>query len=128
VRHYTAECRRVDGWWAIDVPAVRGAHTQARRLSNAEGMAREVLSILLDQPGDSLDIAMSVILGDDQQAAVDDARALRVTAEAERIRAGTANRAAARVLADAGLSVRDIGALLDMSYQRVAQLLRECAA
>jgi len=41
---YTAVCRRVGDWWAIDVPQIRGVHTQARRLDQVEAMARDAIS------------------------------------------------------------------------------------
>lgn len=128
MKTYVAECRRVDGWWAVDVPDVRGAHTQARRLDRAEAMTREVLSILLDESPESVEVELKVILSEGMQATIDQARDHREVADRERRRASAASRNAARSLADAGLSVRDIGALLGVTYQRAAQLLREEAA
>ena len=37
-----AECERYDGWWIVDVPAVRGLHTQARRLDQVEAMVKVI--------------------------------------------------------------------------------------
>lgn len=65
---FTAE--RSHQWWAIISPDVTGAATQARRLDQAEPMAREVISLLLEVPEDDIDIDLEVILDDDGQAAL----------------------------------------------------------
>lgn len=45
---YTAVCRRSGRWWAISVPELKGVHTQARRLDQAEAMAGEAVALMLD--------------------------------------------------------------------------------
>src|SRR3982074_2493276 len=44
---YTARCRRSQGWWAIGVPEVPGALSQARRLGEVERMVRDVVALAL---------------------------------------------------------------------------------
>ena len=43
-------------WWAISVPEVKGAFSQARRLDQVEGMAREAIALILDVDRQSFDI------------------------------------------------------------------------
>lgn len=45
---YTATCMRSGNWWAITVPEITGAFSQAGRLDQVEGMAREAIALLLD--------------------------------------------------------------------------------
>ena len=52
---YTAVARRAGDWWAISVPELKGVHTQARRLSRVEAMARDAIALMLDVPPDLLE-------------------------------------------------------------------------
>jgi hypothetical protein len=53
-RHrYTARACRRKNWWLVSVPEVPGALTPVPRLIDAERMARQVISRVLDVPGDS---------------------------------------------------------------------------
>lgn len=58
---YTARCVRSGKWWAIEVPEVRGAHSQARRLDQVEAQARDAVALLLDVPPDSFDMDVHVV-------------------------------------------------------------------
>lgn len=53
---YAAVCRRSDDWWAVAVLELRGAHTQARRLDQAEHVARDAISLMLDVAPGSFDV------------------------------------------------------------------------
>lgn len=44
------------GWFAIDVPAIEGCHSQAARIRDIVPMAREVIGLCLDVPEDSFDV------------------------------------------------------------------------
>ena len=44
---YRVECCRSGGWWAISVPDLKGVHSQARRLDQVPGMAREAITLML---------------------------------------------------------------------------------
>lgn len=59
---YTAVAERSEGWWAVHVPEVAGARTQARRLEQIEPMAREVIALLLDTDEDSFALEVDVRL------------------------------------------------------------------
>lgn len=119
---YTARCVRSGRWWAVEIPGVNGGiYTQARRLDQVESMARDAIALTLDVPPDSLDIRVVPVLPEEWQACLDEVREARQSAaDAERCAQTTVNRFIRR-LVDGGLTVRDVGVLLGLSYQRVAK-------
>lgn len=119
---YRVKATRAGGWWDLEVPAVSGAHSQCRRLDQAEGMAREAIALFLDVPEDSFDVEVQASLDLPVLEAIDDALKLRRTAEAEAKRATEATDRVVRELLDKGLTLRDVGHLLGVSYQRVQQM------
>jgi predicted RNase H-like HicB family nuclease len=125
---YTVTATREGGWWELDVKELDGVFTQARRLDQAEAMARDVIATMLDVPEDSFDVdVMPTLMG---PLAGELAEALRARGEAAEAQE-TARRAtdqAARRLQEEGLPVRDIGRLLGVSYQRAAKLLSGTAS
>lgn len=120
---YTAHCVRSNGWWAISVPEIPGVHTQARRLDQVDAMVREAIALFLDAPEDSFDIAVAPELPDELEQAIAELRRRKEEAEIAHRAAGEASVAVASALVAAGLTVRDVGQLLGVSYQRIAQLL-----
>ena len=120
---YTAIAERSHGWWAITVPELPGVFSQARRIERVESMARDAISLLLDVPADSFDVVVREALDPEVEAVV--AEAIQARSEAldrQRVAAAT-SREAVRALDRLGLPQRDIGRLLHLSHQRVAQLL-----
>jgi hypothetical protein len=97
---------------------------QTRRLDKAADALREVLGLLLpDEDVSEWVIEVTPKVTGRPQRLVDVARWLRETAgEAERL-AQYATAAAAFELSEEGVSQRDIGRLLGISFQRVSQLL-----
>lgn len=122
VKTYKAVCERSDGWWAISVPGVRGAHTQARRLDQAETMAREVIAGLLDVPEDSFAVEVIPQMTGELSAAVEEMVMSRAAAEQAQKDAHAAAARAARIATER-MPLRDAGKILGISYQRVHQLL-----
>lgn len=123
---YTASVRREGKWWMVDVPAISGT-TQARRLSEAELMARELIAVTLDVPIDQISVVVTiesigglddladriaVIASRREQAASLDRQATREAAEL------------AKALADLDIPLRDIGTVLGVSHQRAHQLVQ----
>ena len=120
---YTALAERGDGWWAITVPELRGVFSQARRLARVESMARDAIALFLDIPVDSFEVTVREVI--DPEADVLVAEAIKARADAiehQRI-AARKSREAVRTLDRLGLPQRDIGRVLHLSHQRVAQLL-----
>lgn len=127
---YSARCVRSGNGWAIEVPDVREGnrvrtiHTRTRRLDQVEHMARDALSVVLEKSPDSFDIEVIPVIDEELAAEVARARALRQGAEDAQRQAMEAVRTAARDLdAVCHLPLRDVGYLLDLSFQRVSQLL-----
>ncbi len=115
---YTAVCRRSGRWWAISVPEVKGVHTQARRLDQAEAMAREAIALMLEVDPASLRVQVAPELPGSVSRALEARRAARQAEDA----AEKATAEAARALLQDGYTVRDAGALLHLSPQRVSQI------
>jgi predicted RNase H-like HicB family nuclease len=121
---YSAKAVRSGDWWAITIPELKGVHSQARRLDQAEAMAREAISLFRDVPPDSFEVTVIPVLPAPVQADVDRARAVRGEAdELQREAAIATARAARELVKEAKLTVREAGQILGMSHQRVAQLL-----
>ena len=125
-KRYAAKAIRSGDWWAITIPELKGVHSQARRLDQAEAMAREAISLFLDIPDDSIEVTVEPVLPAALQADVDKALAVRGEAEELQREAATATARAARELVrGAKLTVREAGQVLGVSHQRVAQLLHK---
>jgi hypothetical protein len=119
----TARARRSGDWWAIDVPEVEGVFTQVKRLEYAAEEAADAVATMLEVDPSSVEVVVDVVLPDEVDDAVASARSLAVAAEQAQAQASAAMRSVVSTLRDAaGFSVRDVGALLGISHQRVAQL------
>jgi predicted RNase H-like HicB family nuclease len=55
---YNVDIERAGGWWAISVPALPGAFSQARHRDEVDKMARDVIAVYLDVLPDSFDITV----------------------------------------------------------------------
>lgn len=126
VTTYQARCWRDEaGWWVIEVPAVPGVVSEARRLDQVGPMAADAVALVLDIDPDRIHIDVRPELDDNRGALV--ASFARDSQRAESARSEAAD-AAAQVRADVaallgtGLSTREVAQLLDISPQRVSQL------
>ena len=121
-RVYQATAERDGDVWLVKVPAVERV-TQARRLDQAGAMARSLISIMTGEPDDSFDVQVRPRLEPALAELADTATNARARAAQAQADASTALRQAARTLCDSGLTIRDVGAILGVTHQRVAQLL-----
>jgi len=119
---YRALAERSGSWWAVRVAELPGVYTQTRRLDGVGGMARDAVALMLDSAPDAFDIAVEPVLEPETAALVERARASRIEADRATKAASEQLRLAVGRLAAAGLSVRDIGAILGLSHQRIAQV------
>lgn len=123
---YTARSQRVGAWWAISVPELRGVNTQARRLEQAEAMARDAIALYLDVEANSFDLRLDPILPGDLSKKVGRAKQARAEADTMQRQAIAQSASVARELVrDAHFTVRDAGRVMGVSHQRVTQLLQE---
>lgn len=118
---YLATITREGKWWMVRIPRLNGL-TQARRLEEAELMAREYIAVTLDLELDEVSV----------EAHLADAELDRTlaTIRQEREHAAALERdvaqksaTLAKKLAEDGVPVRDIGAALGISFQRAHQLI-----
>ncbi|MEV5818908.1 hypothetical protein ABUL04_27220 [Micromonospora harpali] len=106
------------------MPEIKGVFSQARRLDQVEGMAREAIALMLDIDPHSFDVEVEPDLPQEVSRARKARSALRKAEES----AEEATVTAARALLAKGYTVRDAGALLGISPQRVSQLAPKKAA
>jgi hypothetical protein len=120
---YDITVTREGRWWMVEVPAL-DLLTQARRVSEIETMAREIIAVTRDvkMSDVEVDITAFIVDGVDMLTVINDVRAKRDAAEAAERAAGEAMRDAVRALTSHSAPVRDVGELLGVSHQRVSQL------
>ncbi|MQA83330.1 MAG: hypothetical protein GEV03_01535 [Streptosporangiales bacterium] len=120
-RSYKVRARRWARGWELHVEGV--GVTQSRSLSDAEMMVRDYIALDTGMPEDSFDVEITPEVGG--QLGEELASARRATREAARaqLEAAERSRRVARQLVRAGLSGREVAAVLGVSPQRVSQLL-----
>lgn len=123
----TAIRRDETGDWLVRVPDV-GSAAVVRRLSNAVEMASLAIEANTDNAPGTYALDMSIQVGDGIDAEVGKAKALADNAAELRLRATDQMRHAARHMDRLGLKGAEIAVVLDVSPQRVSQLLNEEAA
>lgn len=123
VRTYSVRAKRWEHGWELNVDGV--GVTQSHGLKDAEMMARDLISRRLDVPEDSFGVEITPEIGGGLDERATAARAAVRAAASAQQKAAVQSREAARLLQRAGLTGRDIAAVLQVSPQRVSQLLRE---
>jgi DNA-directed RNA polymerase specialized sigma subunit len=118
---YTAEVERDGKFWMIRVPEI-GRATQARHVREIETMARDLIAIIVDVPADSFELTVHINLPKAVEDHLKAAEAYREQAAEANRRASEEARVAAKILA-AEMPLREVGAVLDVSHQRVHQLV-----
>ncbi|MFD1210998.1 type II toxin-antitoxin system HicB family antitoxin [Arthrobacter sp. GCM10027362] len=56
----TAWITRSEGWWAIEIPEVYGAHSQARTLEEVEFMARDAAALLIGRLENDFEVTIEI--------------------------------------------------------------------
>lgn len=124
VTTYTARATRDnDRFWLVHVPEL-GHYTQARTVGEIEAMARDLVATLRGVDPDALDLQVDIQLPGSARERLDRVIRLREREAAAKREAAAETRAAATELKQAGLSLRDIGKLLGVSFQRAGQLTK----
>jgi len=118
VTTYSAACRRSDNWWAISVPELKGLHTQARRLDQVAAITQDAIGLMLGVDPATIEVEVYPELPPEALQALE---ARRVAREADRAAEQATYDAVLALLRD-GYTVRDTGALLGLSPQRISQI------
>ena len=123
VTRYTATAHRAAGWWIVQCDQHPGALSQVRRLDQAASVHREAIAFVVGVPTDEVEVKVRPEIP--EQVTVHLCRAEEAAAQAQRATAQerAERAAAARAAQDAGLTVRDIGAVMGVSFQRAQQVL-----
>ena len=122
MKTYHVRAKRWEHGWELHIEGV--GVTQSRTLWDAEEMVRDLISRREDLPGDAFAVTITPQIGGGLDEETRAAReAVSAANRAQRL-AAAQSRAAARRLRQAGLSGRDIAIVLDVSPQRVSQLLK----
>ncbi|MFH0899968.1 MAG: type II toxin-antitoxin system HicB family antitoxin [Pseudomonadota bacterium] len=112
------------GWWVASVKEVPGCHTQARTIEALRKRLREALALFVSD-AKRAEIAESIAMDPFARHAFRQWSKLR-RREAEIHAAQQESlRRAVMALVDLGMSYRDVGSILDMSHQRIHQLVAE---
>lgn len=98
-----------------------GALSQVRRLDQAPGEHREAIAFLTGEPPEQVSVTVTPQLSSDVEERLANIRRLTDTAA----RAADQRTALARRLREQGLTVRDIGQIMGVSYQRAGQLITD---
>lgn len=119
--------RDESGAWIARVVGLRGCHTHGRTLEQARRRVREALALWAED-ADTAELEEEIRLPAPARAAIRESKAARHAADRRRRSAHVATAEAARLLVEElELGLRDAGELLDLSYQRVQQLVSSTA-
>jgi hypothetical protein len=121
VKTYHADVTRDGKFWLIRVPEIDRS-TQALRYKDVPTMASELIEIMTGLATDDYDLDLTVQLPSEVRDHLGRAEVLREEAARKNAEAAAESRAAVRELLAHGVSQREAGRLLDMSFQRVNQL------
>ena len=123
VKTYHAEVTRDGKFWLIRVHEIDRS-TQALRYKDVEAMASDLIEIMEDLRSDEYDLHLQVRLPSSVKDHQARAEVLREEARRKQADAAAENRAAVQELLAMGLSQREAGDLLGVSFQRVSQLAK----
>jgi hypothetical protein len=121
VTTYHADVTRDGKFWLIRVREIDRS-TQALRYKDVPVMAAELVEIMTGLGGDDYDLELEVRLPDAVRDHLARAEVLRGEADRRKAEAAAEARAAVRELLAQGVSQREAGQLLGLSFQRVNQL------
>ena len=121
---YTAQVSREGRWWVAEVRELSAA-TQARGLGDLRVRVADMIATTIGCEPEDLDVDLQLTLPAEVSADLERAHALREQAASAQHESAVAVRSAAGRLRANGVTVRDIGAALGVSYQRAHQLLND---
>lgn len=123
MKTYQVDVRRDGKFWLIQIPEIDRS-TQALRYKDVPIMAAELIEIMTGATGNEYDTRLNVQLPDAVNDHLARAEVLRDEAAKNNAAAAAEARAAVRELLAQGVSQREAGELLGLSFQRVNQLAK----
>lgn len=132
---YQVHVTREDKWWMITVPELGNFvasdgtinlsdTTQARRISEVAGQARDFICTVTDKAPSEVGVNVTInVDGIDVTARADKVFKDRELAHGYAASAQLEAKQLARDLASHGVAVRDVGEVLGVSFQRAQQLI-----
>ena len=124
-QRYTVIAERDGRFWFLRVMGRPELATQSLRLDQAEAMVRDLIATWDQVPEDAFDVRVETFLDANLDDAVDRLRFERAKlADAEQ-NVAALTKAVAQELVDHGLTFRDAGRILELSHQRIAQLVAD---
>ena len=121
-RRYRVTALRDGRWWLLHVPEL-DVVTQTRRLARAERTARDLIAMWLGADRESFDVEVAPAMGDEViDRLIGEAVEARAKATRMSSRATELTDEAVHQLVAKGVPMRDVGEMLGISHQRVAQL------
>lgn len=122
MKTFHAEVSRDGRFWLVRIPELDRS-TQALRYKDVAIMASELVEIMTGLGNQEYDLHVKVVLPSAVRDHLARAEVLREEAERKRSEAAAESRAAVRELLAQGLSQREAGQVLGLSFQRVNQLV-----
>lgn len=112
---YKVEIEPDEGFWFIDIPAIKRA-TQAKNLKEVDDMAKDLITVMTGEENPEIAVTMKL------PQAVTDAIELRKQTEEMEGKTKLKQKEAVETLHGMGFTFRDIGKAMGISYQRAHQL------
>lgn len=122
MKTYDVRAKRWEHGWELHIAGV--GVTQSHSLWDAEMMARDLVSRREGMPADAFDVVITPEIGSGLDERTRAAREAVSAADRAQRAAAAQSREAARQLHRAGLTGRDIAKVLNVTPQRVSQLLK----
>lgn len=119
---YTSKAHKEGRWWIVQNDQHPGALSQVKRLDLAAEAQREAIAFVAGVPASSVDVAVRATVSPEIDRQLAEVKALRIEAILSEGRAAAIREAVARRLEADGFTLREIGIVLGVSYQRAHQL------
>lgn len=119
---FTVRAERSGRWWVLQAAEAPGAISQVSRLDQADQIIEAIAFVTGESP-DEIELDLRPVIPDAVSRHLAEAQRLREESALAQARAAEEVRAAARELRAQSLTLRDIGTLMDVSYQRAHQLV-----
>lgn len=121
-KNYTVIATKNGNYWHLDIDGLPQG-TQVRRLSEAQETVADLVSIFTDVPAEDVTVDVRIQLPENIASIRKEADELFEKARASNALAAERSRQAAKLLKEQGMTLKEIGQALDISYQRAAQLV-----